>query len=51
MFERSERDAARRHKQVMTEIKERRIRSKIQLAAMKRGEKVVLSSDSEQDEN
>lgn len=37
MFERSERDAARRHEQVMSELEEQRIRSKIQLAAMKRG--------------
>ena len=51
MFERSEKDAARRHEQVMAEIEERRIRSKIQFAAMKRGKKIVLSSDSEQDED
>ena len=51
MFERSEKDAARRCEQVIAEIEERRIRSKIQLAAMKRGKKIVLSSDSEQDED
>lgn len=51
MFEQSKRDAARRQEQVMAESEERRIRSKIQFAAMKRGGEIVLSSDSEQDEN
>lgn len=45
MFERSERDAARRHEQIMAEIEERRICSKIQLATIKKGEKMVVSSD------
>lgn len=47
MFEQSERDAARRHEQIMAKIEERRIRSKIQLATIKKGEKMVVSSDSE----
>lgn len=50
-FERSKRDAARKHEQVMAELEERRIRSKIQLTAMKRGKKWVLSSDDEMDED
>lgn len=51
IFEQFEKDAARRYKQVMAEIEEQKIRSKIQFAAMRRGKKIVLSSDSEQDED
>lgn len=51
IFERFEKDASKKHKQIMAEIKEQKIHSKIQLATIKKGKKMILLLDDENDEN
>lgn len=48
IFEQFEKDAARKHKQVITKIKKQKIYYKIQFAIMKKEEKILLLSDNKQ---